>query len=81
MSAPRLAELINGFDPFDERMKEGTRARLTKDHLKVEEMTKEMERLTVALSAQVALRRNMNTQLQQKCEARVEVMLHKARAS
>jgi len=62
-------------------MKEGTRARLTKDHLKVEEMTKEMERLTVALSAQVALRRNMNTQLQQKCEARVEVMLHKARAS
>lgn len=73
LSEPKLSELISSFDPFDERMQEGTRARLSKDNSKVEEMTRETERLTAALAAQVAVRRDMNQQLQTMCEARVEV--------
>mmetsp|Transcript_6917 Transcript_6917/g.8350 ORF Transcript_6917/g.8350 Transcript_6917/m.8350 type:complete len:261 (+) Transcript_6917:47-829(+) len=64
----KLTQVLNEFDPFDERMLEGTRARLLKDKSKVDEMTRETDRLTKALAAQVTVRRDMNQQLQRLCE-------------
>jgi hypothetical protein len=64
----RLNDVLRSFDPFDDRMLEGTRARLLKDKEKVDEMTRETDRLTKALASQVTVRRDMNQQLQRLCE-------------
>ena len=52
-AAGNLTALLSSFDGHDDRMVEGTRARLRKDKTKIEEMEKETERLTQALATQV----------------------------
>lgn len=67
-----LENILGSFNAFDEKMAEGTKARLTKDNSKVAEMAKETERLTLALAEQVKVRREMNGELQKLCEARLQ---------
>lgn len=70
----RLNDVLRSFDPFDDRMLEGTRARLLKDKEKVDELTRETDRLTKALASQVTVRREMNQQLQRLCEHLLKVI-------
>lgn len=70
-----LETMMLGFHPFDERMDEGREARALRDQIKISEMTKETERLSSALEAQVSIRREMNQQLQRHCESRISVFL------
>jgi len=67
-----LEHILGSFGAFDEKMAEGTKARLNKDKSKVAEMAKETERLTLALAEQVNVRREMNGELQRLCEARLQ---------
>jgi len=72
LSRTKLEEMLVGFDPFEEKMQQGTRARLLKDKQKVETQQRETERLTNALSEQVATRRQMNEELQKYCETKLQ---------
>mmetsp|Transcript_29062 Transcript_29062/g.84867 ORF Transcript_29062/g.84867 Transcript_29062/m.84867 type:complete len:262 (-) Transcript_29062:123-908(-) len=73
VSRPKLEQLLDGFDPFEEKMQISTRSRLLKDKQKVDAQAKETERLTNALSEQVARRRKTNEDLQRHCEGRMQV--------
>ena len=68
-TAQKLQTLLDGFEPFDDAMREETRLRREKDARKIAAMKAEMSRLEGLLRDQVAITDSQQRSLQKHCDA------------
>jgi len=68
-TAQKLQTLLDGFEPFDDAMREETRLRREKDARKIAAMKAEMSRLEGLLKDQVAITDSQQRSLQKHCDA------------